>query len=110
MPCHTIAAVTDRTALWDLARAVARHAPTHDVLRQLHAEAIRLTGGRSSVLLRLDPRTSLLHGVSGSGLDRLDPEPWLRDATGRAAADRTWAAGVPKVFPRQTKFATRLGA
>jgi PAS domain S-box-containing protein len=102
--------VDDRTALWDLVRAVARHAPTQEILRQLHAEALRLTKGRSSVLLRLDPRTHLLHGVSGAGLDRLDPEPWLRDATGRAAAERTWEGGVPRLFLRHTRFAARLDA
>ena len=100
----------DRAALWTLARAVSRHAPTADILQQLHAEALRLTGGRSSVLLRMDPRTRLLYGVSAAGLDRLEPEPWLTDAAGRAAAERTWAERGPKVFPRLAALSARLDA
>ena len=108
--CHTIAAVDDRAALWTLARSVARHLPTAEILRQLHTEALRLAGGRSSVLLRLDPRTRYLHAVSAAGIKRLGPEPWMRDATGRRAAERTWAGGVPKVFPRISGLTRRLGS
>jgi PAS domain S-box-containing protein len=100
--------VDDRATLTALARAVARHQPTADILRQAHAEALRLTGGRSCVLLRLDPRTEFLYSVSAAGLDRLEPRPWLRDAHGRTAAERTWTGQEPKIFPRLASLTTRL--
>src|SRR5688572_5554855 len=91
---RTITLVSDAPGLWPLARAVARHDRMADLLPEIHQQALRISGGRSSLLLRLDPRTRSLHGVSAAGVDHLDPEPWLADRAGRAAAEQTWAQGV----------------
>ncbi len=79
-----------------------------DLVRQLHEQALAISGGRASVLLRLDPRTGQLQGVSAAGLERLEPEPWLTDQSGHAAAERTWSAGMPRAFSSLSSLSSRL--
>lgn len=79
-----------------------------DLLPELHEQALRVSGGRTSVLLRLDPRTGLLQAVSAAGLNRLDANGWLTDRAGRTAADRTWADGAPRSFVNLPRLAERL--
>ncbi len=88
---------------------MARHDPMADLLPQLHEQALRVSGGRSSVLLRFDPRTGLLQAVSAAGVGRLEPDGWLTDRAGRTAADRTWASGAPRSFANLPRLAERLG-
>jgi PAS domain S-box-containing protein len=107
--CRTITPVSNAPQLWPLARAVARHDRMADLLPEIHLQALRISGGRSSVLLRLDPRTRSLHGVSASGVDHLDPEPWLADRAGRAAAEQAWGEGV-QVVTGPKSLLTRLEA
>ncbi|HXG88080.1 MAG TPA: ATP-binding protein [Vicinamibacterales bacterium] len=79
-----------------------------ELLPELHQQAIQVAGGRSSVLLRLNPRTGLLHAASASGVERLDPEPWLSDAAGRSAAERAWTEGSPVVLGDLPSLTARL--
>jgi len=101
-------AVSDGPPLWRLARAVARHERVADLMPELHQQALHAAGGRCSVLLRLNPRTGLLHGASAAGLDHLDAEPWLTDAAGRSAAERAWRDGTPVVFTDLADLPSRL--
>jgi len=79
-----------------------------ELLPELHQQAIQVAGGRSSVLLRLNPRTGLLHGASAAGVERLDPEPWLSDSAGRSAAERAWTEGSPVVLSDLATLTARL--
>src|SRR5688572_28386159 len=45
-------AVNEAPGLWPLARAVARHDRMADLLPEIHLHALRISGGRASVLLR----------------------------------------------------------
>jgi PAS domain S-box-containing protein len=81
-----------------------------ELLPELHQEALRAAGGRSSVVLRLNPRTGLIHGASASGLDHLDPEPWLSGTAERSAAERVWTEGTPAVFTDLPDLTSRLGS
>ena len=78
-----------------------------DLLPQLHEQALRVSGGKSSVLLRLDPRTGALQAVSAAGVD-LDGDPWLADDAGRAAAARVWKNGGPATIDNLPRLLRRL--
>ena len=78
-----------------------------DLLPQLHEQALQASGGRVSVLLRLDPRTQAMQAVSTSG-PVFDPGPWLSDDAGRAAAARAWKAGTPQTVDDLPRLLTRL--
>lgn len=102
--------VGDGVRLRRLAHAVARHDRMADLLPELHLQALDVTGGRASVLLRLNPRTNQLQAASASGLDDLDPLPWLADVPGQAAADRAWTEGSPVVVSDLSDLTDRLGS
>jgi two-component system, NtrC family, sensor kinase len=93
-----------------LASAVARQDRMADLLPLFHQRAIAVAQGQSSVLLRLNPRTGQLQADSAAGLDHLDPDAWLTDEHGRAAAERAWTGGSPILLPHNTDLARRLGA
>ncbi|MGQ0732409.1 MAG: ATP-binding protein [Acidobacteriota bacterium] len=93
-----------------LVRATARHDRLVDLLPALHAEILRASGGRSSVLLRFDPRTSTLGAVSGAGVSWLDPAPWFDDAQGAEVLDRLWGGQTPVLADTLPDVAARLGA
>lgn len=107
---RTIAAVSDPGRYWQLARAIARDNRTAEVLPDLHEQALRVSGGRSSVLLRASPGSGKLQGLSASGLDRLDPEPWLARPNEAAAVERAWIEGGPLVVTDLPGLAERLQA
>ncbi len=94
--------------LADVAQAVARRHRLADLVAAIHDQALRITGGRASVLLRLSPATRKFHGTSAAGLDQLDVEPWLTSARAVAAIDRAFEEQGP-VFVRDVpEAATRL--
>ena len=78
-----------------------------DLLLQLHDQALRVTGGHASVLLRFDPRTDTLHPVSAAGLNT-NHEPWLADDAGQSAAARVWKSGTPQTFDNLPLLLARL--
>jgi PAS domain S-box-containing protein len=78
-----------------------------DLLPQLHDQALRVSGGDASVLLRFDPRTGALQAVSAAGIS-LDHEPWLDDDAGRAAAARVWKNGAPHTVDNLPRLLGRL--
>ena len=80
-----------------------------ELLPLFHQQAIGAVNGRSSVLLRLNPRTGHLQADSAAGLDALDPDNWLMDAEGRDAAERAWTDGSPVTLPETSELARRLG-
>ena len=80
-----------------------------DLLPVFHQRALQAADGRSSVLLRLNPRTGQLQGDSAAGLDFLGPEPWLLDAPSQAAAERCWMELTP-VTHRAADLTGRLNA
>jgi PAS domain S-box-containing protein len=100
--------VGNRNRLWHLASAVARSDRMADLLPLFHQHALQATGGRSSVVLRLNPRTGQLQGDSAAGLEFLGPEPWLADAQGQAAAERCWAGGTPITLRHVADLPERL--
>lgn len=79
-----------------------------DVLNEVHQQALTVSGGRSSVVLRVHPGTRKLYGLSASGLDELDPAPWLTGRRGAAAAERAWTAAEPIVVTKLPELLTRL--
>ncbi|MBA3269054.1 MAG: PAS domain-containing protein [Acidobacteria bacterium] len=102
--------MSDAARQWRLVRAVARHDQMAELLPEFHQQALRVSGGRVSVIIRFNPRTQTLQGTSAAGLDELGPEPWLADTSGQAAAERTWAGGSPLFFQDLSDLPTRLGA
>ncbi|MGH9173256.1 MAG: histidine kinase dimerization/phospho-acceptor domain-containing protein, partial [Vicinamibacterales bacterium] len=94
--------------MWPLARAIARHDQMAEVLTEVHQQALRASGGRSSVVLRVHPGTHKLYGLSAAGLDQLDPEPWLTGRRGVTAAERAWTQGEPVVITHLPELTTRL--
>jgi len=79
--------VTDAVRFATLARVLARHTRTPDVLSHLHEYAVGTAGGRCSALLQTNPRSALLHATSAFRLETLSPGPWLttRPEAGLAA-------------------------
>ena len=63
--------------LADVAQAVARRHRLADLIPAIHEQALRITSGRTSVLLRPNPATRKFHGISAAGLEQLDGEPWF---------------------------------
>jgi signal transduction histidine kinase len=80
-----------------------------ELLPLFHQRALQAAAGRSSVLLRLNPRTGQLQGDSAAGLDFLGPEPWLLDEPSQAAAERCWMELTP-VTHRAADLTGRLNA
>jgi PAS domain S-box-containing protein len=81
-----------------------------DLLPLFHQCALQVAGGRSSVLLRLNPRNGQLQGDSAAGLEFLGPEPWLVDDQAQAAAERCWAEVTPVTLRGTADLAARLNA
>jgi two-component system NtrC family sensor kinase len=81
-----------------------------DLLPLFHELALQVVGGRSSVLLRLNPRTGYLQADSAAGLDVLGPAPWLVDDHARAAAERCWTEGALVTPGGDADLAIRLNA
>jgi signal transduction histidine kinase len=94
--------------LWPLARAITRQDRLTKVFDRAHELALAASGGRSSVVLRIHPNTRGLQGFSASGLDQLDPDPWLTGKRGAAIAERAWAAGEPILITDSPDLASRL--
>lgn len=101
--------VSDRAALWPLARAVARQTPIADLLPLLHEHALRVANGRVSVLLRLDPRAGRLHATSAAPASIAGSGPWMSDAAGHRAVERALADGSPLVVDDIPLLIERLG-
>jgi two-component system, NtrC family, sensor kinase len=79
-----------------------------DLLPEVHRQALEISGGQSSVLLRFNPRTRTFYGVSAAGLDHLEPETWLQGRRGVAAAERAWREGSPIVLTDLSDLLARL--
>jgi PAS domain S-box-containing protein len=107
---RTISAVSDTGRLWHLASAVAKHDRMAELLPLFHQRAILATKGRSSVLVRLNPRTGLLQADSAAGLDVLEPDPWFTSDEDRATATRAWTEGRPIYVPASRELSRRLHA
>jgi signal transduction histidine kinase len=95
--------------LGELASAVARLDRMAELLPMFHQHAMTAAKGRTSVLLRLNPRTGQLQADSAAGLDALDADPWLTDDLDRAAVERAWEHGRP-VLIRHGTTSRRLNA
>jgi PAS domain S-box-containing protein len=80
-----------------------------DLLPLFHQRAMLAANGRSSLLLRLNPRTGQLQADSAAGLDTLEPGTWLLDPADLAAAERAWAAEAPLLLPRTSHLVRRFG-
>ena len=106
---RTISTVSDNGQYWHLASAVARHDRMAELLPLFHQRALHAAQGRSSVLLRLNPRTGLLQADSAAGLETLDSDPWLTDASDRELAERAWTANQPVFISTRTELSRRLG-
>jgi two-component system NtrC family sensor kinase len=102
--------VSDPNRLGHLVRAIALRARIGDLLPELHQHALRVAGGRCTVLTRWNPRTERLIGTSAAGLEQLDPDPWLRTSAERTAAERAWDVDTPLVFDNLTELNGRLGS
>jgi C4-dicarboxylate-specific signal transduction histidine kinase len=102
--------VNSVNGLEHLASAVARTDRMADLLPLFHQRALQVAGGRSSVLLRLNPRTGHLQGDSAAGLDVLSHEPWLDDDEAQVAAERCWSEVTPVVLRGVAELAARLNA
>jgi signal transduction histidine kinase len=102
--------VNDLGGLWHLASAVARHDRMAELLPLFHQRAINAASGRSSVLLRLNPRSGLLQADSAAGLETLDPDPWLNASAERGVAERAWAGKKTLIVPAGADLARRLQA
>jgi signal transduction histidine kinase len=76
-PDATIAAVIDSVRFATLARVLARQSRMAELLPHLHEYAVETAGGRCSVLLQTNPRTTLLHPTSAFGLEYLPTSPWM---------------------------------
>jgi C4-dicarboxylate-specific signal transduction histidine kinase len=86
--------VIDSVRFANLARVLARHARMAELLPHLHEYAVETAGGRCSVLLQTNPRTSLLHPTSAFGLEYLPTSPWLTgDVEAHLAATAVTADG-----------------
>ena len=81
-----------------------------DLLPLFHQRALEVAGGRSSVLLRLNPRTGHLQADSAAGLEFLGPEPWLLDETAQAAAEQCWSELAPVILSGGADLPARLNA
>jgi PAS domain S-box-containing protein len=101
--------VSDRAALWPLARAVARQAPLAELLPELHQHTLWAAGGTVSVVLRLDPRDGRLLVVSAEPPGQVDLSAWLGDGAGRLAVERAFAADAPAVVDDIAPLLERLG-
>ena len=100
--------MSDTGRLWHLASAVARHDRMAELLPLFHQRAILAANGRSSVLLRLNPRTGLLQADSASGLDMLDADAWLQADEERQRAEEAWGTRKPVQLPGSSALARRL--
>jgi signal transduction histidine kinase len=81
-----------------------------DLLPLFHQRAIATAHGKSSVLLRLNPRSGHLQADSAAGLESLDPEPWLATPDEHAAAERAWTGGTLVPLSANADLARRLNA
>jgi C4-dicarboxylate-specific signal transduction histidine kinase len=79
-----------------------------ELLPLFHQLVLQTVGGRSSVLLRLNPRTGQLLADSAAGLDVLGPEPWLVDDAAQRAAERCWTDVTPIPIRAVAELAERL--
>ena len=100
--------MSDSTRYRELVRAVARRNHVAPLVAELHEEALRVSGARTSVLLRTKPGTRRLHALSAAGLDSLDPEPWFTKPAEKAAVDRAWSEQTPTVAGDSADIAARL--
>ena len=66
-----------------------------ELLPLFHQRAILAANGKTSVLLRFNPRTGLLQADSGAGLDVLAAGPWLSSDGERETAEQAWATVHP---------------
>ena len=96
--------------LGDLAQAVARQHRLSEIIPAVHEQALRVSGGDTSVLLRLSPATRRFHGTSAAGLEQLDGEPWLIGARATAVVEETFAAHAPLLVADVPEAAVRLRA
>jgi PAS domain S-box-containing protein len=103
-------AVGELATLNDVAQAVARQHRLADLIPAIHEQALRISGGRASVLLRQNPATRRLHGTSAAGLEQLDGEPWLIGPRAAAAVEHAFAARAPVVVHDVPEAAVRLQA
>ena len=101
--------MSDNGQYWHLAAAVARHDRMAELLPLFHQRALLAAQGRSSVLLRLNPRTGLLQADSAAGLETLDSEPWLTGTADRDLAESAWKAKQPVFLSTPTELSRRLG-
>jgi C4-dicarboxylate-specific signal transduction histidine kinase len=111
-PGGRIAAVIDSVRFATLARVLAHQAQTAELLPHLHEYAVETAGGRCSVLLQTNPRTSLLHPTSAFGLEYLPTSPWMTseaEARLSAALEDDQAQVVPDLEKRFPALASNLG-
>jgi C4-dicarboxylate-specific signal transduction histidine kinase len=100
--------VGDLATLGDVAQAVARRHRLADLIPTIHEQALRITGGQTSVLLRLNPATRKFHGTSAAGLEQLDGEPWFLGPRAIAAIERAFEAQAPIFVRDDPEAAARL--
>ena len=81
-----------------------------ELLPLFHQQAILAADGRSSVLLRLNPRTGLLQADSAAGLETLSAGPWLSTEAERAVAEQAWNERQPIHVPASAELGRRLDA
>jgi signal transduction histidine kinase len=105
--------VIDSVRFANIARVLARRPRMAELLPHLHEYAVETAGGRCSVLLQTNPRTSLLHGTTGFGLDDLPTSAWLTDAIEAELAATAVADDHPIAITelpvRYPALAARLG-
>jgi PAS domain S-box-containing protein len=105
-----ISGVTELTRLARLARHVVRHERMADLVAELHEHVVEAAGGSCSALLVLNARTGQFLPASASGVERLDPVPYLDTATERALVDRAFEEGQPHVVTDTASQAPSLAA
>jgi PAS domain S-box-containing protein len=86
-----------------LGRMMAESARASDAFPLLHEEAMTAIGGRCSVLLQVNPRTSLLHPTSIHNLEALPLDPWEVNTLEARAADEAFGNEFPLVIPNLRK-------
>ena len=97
-----------------LGRMIAETGRISDLFALLHEDAVACVGGRGSMLLQIDPRTTLLHPTSAFGIDQISPDPWLLQSAEGRAAQEAFTSRVPLAIDdletRVPALAERLGA
>src|SRR5262245_4615586 len=83
-----------QTVATSLVTLLAHAGRAGDLTAHLHQHALAVTGGRCSLLFRLNPRNGLLHPTSASGLEALGPEPWTPEANEAMLFDAAFDASV----------------